>query len=78
MARALTMTRTEVGSDEEPAYLAARREEAGRFRDSGDHLWLFRHETIRGVFLEFRESGDARRLAGLDPAAELWAEVELG
>jgi hypothetical protein len=30
------------------------------------------------VFLEFRESGDARRLAGLDPAAELWAEVELG
>ena len=78
MPRALTMTRTTVGSDEEPAYLAARREEAGRFRASGVHLWLFRHETLHGGVLEFRESGDARRLAGLDPAAELWAEVELG
>ena len=78
MPRALTMTRTTVDSDEEPSYLAARREEAGRFRASGDHLWLFRHETLQGVFLEFRESGDARRLAGLDPTAELWAEVELG
>ncbi len=78
MPRALTMTRTAVGSDEEPAYLAARREEAGRFRAGGDHLWLFRHETLQGVFLEFRESGDARRLAAIDPAAELWAEVELG
>lgn len=72
------MTRTEVGSDEESAYLDARREEAARFRDSGDHLWLFRHESLQGVFLEFRESGDARRLAGIDPAAEMWAEVELG
>ena len=78
MPRALTMTRKTVGSEEEPAYLAARREEAGRFKASGDHLWLFRHETLQGVFLEFRESGDARRLAGIDQAAELWAEVELG
>lgn len=72
------MTRTTVVPEEEPAYLATRRDEAGRFKAAGDHLWLFRHETRPGVFLEFRESGDARRLAAADPAAELWAEVELG
>ena len=78
MQRALTMTRTAVAPEEEPAYLAARRDEAGRFKASGDHLWLFRHESHPGVFLEFRESGDAERLAAADPGAAQWAEVELG
>jgi hypothetical protein len=78
MPRALTMTRTAVAPDEEPGYLAARREEAARFSASGDHLWLFRHETHPGVFLEFRESEDAGRLAAADPVAELWTEVALG
>ena len=72
------MTRTAVAPEEEPAYLAARRDEAGRFESSGDHLWLFRHETHPGVFLEFRESGDAHRLAEADPGAAQWTEVELG
>lgn len=78
MARVLTMTRSAVAPDDEPAYLAARHEEAARFKASGDHLWLFRHETHPGVFLEFRESSDAGRLSAADPGAELWAEVELG
>ena len=78
MPRALTMTRTAVVPEEESAYLAARRDEVGRFEAAGDHLWLLRHETLPGVFLEFRESGDAGRLAAADPAAELWAEAHLG
>jgi len=78
MPRALTMTRTAVAPNEESGYLAARREEAAQFSASGDHLWLFRHGTHPGVFLEFRESGDAGRLSAADPGADLWAEVELG
>lgn len=77
MPRVLTMTRTAVAPDDEPGYLAARREEATRFSVGGDHLWLFRHETHPGVFLEFRESGDIQRLTDADPGAELWSEVEL-
>lgn len=71
------MTRSAVAPDDEPAYLAALRQEASRYSASGDHLWLFRHATHPGVFLEFRESGDAQRLAAADPGAEVWAEVEL-
>ena len=78
MPRALTMTRTAVAPEEEPAYLVARRDEAVRFEASGDHLWLFRHETHPGVFLEFRESGDAQRLAAADPGAAQWVEVDFG
>ena len=78
MPRVLTMARTAVAPEEESAYLVARREEAVRFEASGDHLWLFRHESHPGVFLEFRESVDAQRLVAADPEAAQWVEVELG
>ena len=71
------VTRTAVPAAEEAEYLAARREEAVQVRSTGDHYWLFRHESHPGVFLEFRESGERDRLLAADPSAELWDEVEL-
>ena len=77
MARSLTLTRRTVPPDEERSYLADRTREAGRFAATGDHLWIFHSERQAGVYLEFRESGDAARLTAVDPSAELWTEVEL-
>lgn len=77
MARALSMRRRSVTAGDERRYLAERSREAGLFETAGDHLWIFRSEDQPEVFLEFRESGDAARLAAMDPTAELWTEVEL-
>lgn len=77
MPRALTVKRTTVTPADEPRYLVACKAEADRFRAEGDHLWLFRHRSEPGVFLEFRESRNPERLAAVDPGLELWAEVEL-
>lgn len=71
------MTRTAVTPSDEPQYLSARKAEAARFQAHGDHLWVFRHGTRPGVFLEFRESGNPERLAAADPGADLWAEIDL-
>ena len=78
MARALTVTRRAVTSEREAAYLAERGEEAERFEGDGDHLWVFRHESHPGVYLEFRESVDRDRLLVNDPTAEIWHGVDLG
>ena len=78
MARSLTLTRRAVTPEREVAYLAERGEEASHLGVDGDHLWLFRHGGHPGVYLEFRESVDHDRLAGIDPTADIWREVDLG
>ena len=75
MGKSLTVTRRAVTPEREAAYLAERREEAERIRAAGDHMWVFRHETHPGVYLEFRESTDQDRLVTADPSAEIWHEV---
>jgi hypothetical protein len=66
-----------VTPERESAYLAERGNEAQHLEDDGDHLWVFQHESHSGVYLEFRESVDPKRLAGIDPTADIWREVEL-
>jgi len=77
MGRALTVTRRAVTLERENAYLTERSVEARRIADDGDHLWVFRHESHPGVYLEFRESVDQDRLTAHDPTAEVWHEVAL-
>ncbi len=78
MKRALTVTRRAVTPEREATYLAERSDEARRFESDGDHLWVFRHQSHPGVYLEFRESADQDRLLASDPTAEIWFGVDLG
>ena len=59
MPRALAVARLQVPPAGEAAYLAGAAELAATLRVRGQHLWVFRHPTEPGAFLEFRESGDA-------------------
>jgi hypothetical protein len=56
MARALSVARAQVSPANQPAYLLALGELAGRLRERGESLWLFRHPTRPDTFLEFTES----------------------
>ena len=87
MPRALSVARVTVPPEREPAYLAGAARLAGALLARGQHLWVFRHPTEPGRFLEFREGPDAAshvataptgpeaRLAG---ALEALAEYEPG
>jgi len=59
MPRALAVARVQVPPAGEAAYLASAAELAAALRVRGQHLWVFRHPSQPGAFLEFRESGDA-------------------
>ena len=78
MTRSLTVTRRAVTPEREVAYLAERGDEARHLQGDGDHLWLFRHGSHPGVYLELRESVDPNRLTTVDPTADIWREVALG
>ena len=59
MARALSVARVTVGAGREGEFLALARDLATALRQRGQHLWLFRHPTEAGAFLEFREGDSA-------------------
>lgn len=59
MPRALAVARVQVPPAGEAAYLAGAAELGAALRVRGQHLWVFRHPSRPGAFLEFRESGDA-------------------
>jgi hypothetical protein len=54
--RTLSVSRASVGPEAVPTYLAALRALGARLRERGQSLWLFRHPTLPGTFLEFSES----------------------
>ena len=58
MTRALAIARVTVPPEQEAAYLAGAGALAATLRVRGQHLWVFRHPSRPGDFLEFRESGD--------------------
>jgi hypothetical protein len=58
MTRALAIARVTVPPEQEAAYLAGAGALAATLRVRGQHLWVFRHPSQPGDFLEFRESGD--------------------
>ncbi len=58
MPRALAVARLTVPPAQEAAYLAGAAELALALRARGQHLWVFRHPTQPGTFLEFREAAD--------------------
>jgi len=58
MPRALSVARARVEAESETEYLGLARHLASALRSRGQHLWLFRHPSESGAFLEFRE-GDA-------------------
>jgi hypothetical protein len=74
MPRALTVAPVRVTPDNEPAYLAAAGALAAALGRRGQHLWLFRHPTEPGRFLEFREAADAAAHVAVAPTP---AESEL-
>lgn len=59
MARALSVARVTVGPEREGEYLALVRNLASALHQRGQHLWLFRHPSDAGAFLEFREGDSA-------------------
>jgi hypothetical protein len=59
MARALSVARVTVGAGREGEYLALARDLASALRLRGQRLWLFRHPSEAGAFLEFREGDSA-------------------
>ena len=59
MARALSVARVTVSAGREGEYLALARDLASALRLRGQHLWLFRHPSEAGAFLEFREGDSA-------------------
>ena len=69
MARALSVARVAVGAGREGEYLALVRDLASALRLRGQHLWLFRHPSDAGTFLEFRE-GDSATHTLLAPTGE--------
>lgn len=56
MGRALTAARATVAPDRVGEYLAVLRDLGARMRRRGEHLWVFRHPSAAGEFLEFSES----------------------
>ncbi len=52
---------------QEAAYLAAAAALAAELGGRGQHLWVFRHPTETGQFLEFRESADGAAHTAIVP-----------
>jgi hypothetical protein len=59
--RTLSVSRTTVSRGAEPQYLTALGELASCLRARGESLWLLRHPTLPGTFLEFSESPSPER-----------------
>lgn len=59
MPRALTVSRVSIPPGQEQLYLTEATALAAELGRRGQHLWLFRHPRLPGVFLEFREAADA-------------------
>jgi hypothetical protein len=79
MARALTAARAAVAPGRAEEYLATLRELGTRMRRRGEHLWVFRHPSAPGEFLEFSESPSpgTHRVRRDLPAEERALEVKL-
>jgi len=73
--RALTVRATEVAPAQQAGYLARLGEEARRAKANGANLWVFRHSSGDGRFLEFREAQDPAVLDSGDD--DLWLEQTL-
>lgn len=69
MPRALTVARVTVPPDREAEYLTGAAALAAELGRRGQHLWLFRHPSAPGVFLEFRESADGAAHTAVAPTA---------
>jgi len=65
--RALAVARVTVAPADEAAYRAAAAALAAELERRGQHLWLFRHPTDAGQFLEFREAGDGAAHTAMAP-----------
>ena len=67
MPRALAVGRVQVPPEREGEYLAAAGRLAAALRVRGQHLWVFRHPSEPGAFLEFRESASDVAHAAVAP-----------
>ena len=74
MPRALAVARVQVPPADEASYIARAAALADELRKRGHHLWVFRHPTRPGAFLEFRETAEA---TGHTAAAPTPAEARL-
>ena len=68
MARVLTAARVQVPLAAEPEYIETLQELSWRLARRGQHVWLFRHRTTAGLFLEFTEGQDEATHRSAGPA----------
>jgi hypothetical protein len=79
MPRTLSVSRVKVHREDEPEYLTTLGDLATRQQARGQSLWLFRHPTHAGTFLEFSESASPQnhRSRGAGDAVEAALEARL-
>lgn len=68
MARVLTAARVTVAAAAEPEYIETVQQLSWRLAHRGQHIWLFRHRTTPGLFLEFTEGQDEATHRSVGPA----------
>lgn len=67
MPRALTVSRVSVPPGQEEGYVTEAAAFAAELALRGQHLWVYRHPRLPGVFLEFREASDVTTHASVAP-----------
>lgn len=79
MARVLTAAQVHVPPAAEQEYIATVAHLSQRLARRGQHVWLFRHRSTPGLFLEFTEGQDAatHRMAGPADDEERQLEARL-
>jgi hypothetical protein len=68
MARVLTAARVKVSPAAEPEYIETVQQLSWRLARRGQHIWLFCHRAMPGLFLEFTEGQDEATHRSAGPA----------